>query len=95
MGAAHTQLQETLAALEETLLEIQRQGSGFLDPTLVHEVEHVREVVQSPELEVKHKLKITAPIIPLILSYEGQIELGSGLDLEAAWKRLIAKVRRG
>lgn len=90
---SESQLQETLAAVEEALSEIQQCRTGVPDSALAGEVEQLTEVVKAPELDVKHKLKVTAPIIPLILSYEGEVELGSGLNLEAAWQRLVAKVR--
>ena len=70
-----------------------RQQPAFLGPTLASEVERLSEVVEAPKLDVKHKLKITAPIIPFILSYEGEVELRSGLNLEVAWQRLVTKVR--
>lgn len=55
----------------------------------------VPDVIDTPRSTVKHKLKIAAPIIPFILSYQGEIELTSGLNLQAAWKRLLSKLRGG
>ena len=90
-----SELQETLAAVQHALSEMQQQGVALSDATLASEVERLSEVIDAPKLDVKHKLKITAPIIPWILSYEGEIELKSGLNLKAAWQRLVAKVRGG
>jgi hypothetical protein len=87
------EVQEALTIVQHALVEIRQQGVALSDPILVNEVERVSEVVDAPTLDVKHKLKITAPIIPLILAYEGEVELQSGLNLEAAWQRLVAKVR--
>ena len=88
------ELEETLVAVQHTLSEIQQQGVALPDSTLTsEEVEHLSEVADAPKLDAKHKLKVTVPIIPVILSYEGEVELKSGLNLEAAWKGLVAKVR--
>ena len=87
-----SELQETLTAVQHALSEIRQQPALF-GPTLASEVECLSEVVEAPKLDVKHKLKITAPIIPFILSYEGEVELRSGLNLEVAWQRLVTKVR--
>jgi len=88
------ELEETLVAVQHTLSEIQQQEVALPDSILTsEEFEHLSEVVDAPKLDVKHKLKVTVPIIPVILSYEGEVELKSGLNLEAAWKRLVAKIR--
>jgi hypothetical protein len=63
------------------------------DPQLVREVENLSAVVDDPKLDVSHKLKVSIPIIPLILSYETEVELKSGLNLKAAWQRLKVRVR--
>lgn len=88
-----SELQETLTAVQCALSEIRQQEIALSDPTLVSEATRLSEVVDAPKLDVKHKLKVTAPIIPLILSYEGKVELGSGLNLEAAWQRLVQSAR--
>jgi hypothetical protein len=51
--------------------------------------QEVTKAIKAPELDAKHKLKITIPIIPLILDYEGEVELGTGINLKAAWQKLV------
>lgn len=85
-------LQGTLNTVQEVLLEIKKIGSGGYDQQLVSEAEDLLEVVDDPKLEVAHKLKLSVPIIPLILSYETELGLKSGLNLKAAWKGLKARV---
>ncbi len=85
-----SQLQDTLTALQQILSEIQQDDIILGDPTITDELEQVTETVAAPQLDVKHRLMLTLPIIPLILSYEGELELNSGLNLEAAWQRLVA-----
>ena len=87
------ELQETLNTIQQALLEIRPIEIGFYDSQLVSEAKSLSEVVDDPKLDVTHKLKVSVPIIPLILSYETEVELKSGLNLKAAWQRLKARVR--
>jgi hypothetical protein len=85
------ELQETLSALQQALLEIRQ--TGLNDSQLMTEATDLSEMVDDPKLDVNHKLKVSIPIIPLILSYETEVELKSGLNLKTAWQRLKAGVR--
>ena len=87
------ELQETLNSLQQALLEIRQEERGLYDSQLVSGAKNLSEVVDNPKLDVNHKLKISVPIIPLILSYETEVELKSGLPLKAAWQGLKARVR--
>lgn len=87
------ELQDTLAAVQEVVTEIQQKRITLTDPALASGVERMSEVVDAPKLDVQHKLKVTVPIIPFILSYEGELGLTSGVNLKAVWQRLVAKVR--
>jgi archaellum component FlaC len=51
-------------------------------------------IINDPQLDAKHKLKVTLPIIPTLVGYEGELELGSGFNIKSAWEQLIAKLRR-
>jgi len=62
------------------------------DSQVVSEAKNLSEMVDDPKLDVSHKLKVSIPIIPLILTYETEVGLKSGLNLKAAWQRLKAKV---
>jgi hypothetical protein len=59
----------------------------------VNEVEKVSGIIADPKLNSNHKLKYSIPIIPLILSYEGEVELKSGLNLKKVWQNLKARLR--
>jgi len=85
-------LQETLNAVQEVLSEIKQIGSGGYDPQLVSEAGGLLEVVDNQKFDVAHKLKLSVPIIPLILSYETEFGLKSVLNLKAAWEELKARV---
>ncbi|HLO89515.1 MAG TPA: hypothetical protein VK203_31520 [Nostocaceae cyanobacterium] len=42
----------------------------------------VADIIKNPELDAKHRLKIALPIIPFILDYEGELELGTGFNIK-------------
>jgi hypothetical protein len=54
----------------------------------------VADIIKDPELDARHRLKVTLPIVPLLVEYEGEFELGSGFNIKSAWEQLIAKLRR-
>ena len=91
---AEDELHEVLVAVRDTLNEIRQKETFLSDSHLTSEIEKLSDVVDAPKLDVSHKLKITIPIIPFILSYEGEMGLKSGLNLKSAWQRLFSKVRR-
>ena len=87
------ELQETLNAVQQSLSEIKKNKTGMYDSQVVSESKNLSEIVDDPKLDVSHKLKVSVPIIPLILSYEGEVGLRSGLNLKAAWEGLNSRVR--
>jgi hypothetical protein len=87
------ELQETLNAIHQTLSEIRQNKTGQYNPLLITEVEKVSVIIDDPKLDSNHKLKYSIPLIPLILSYEGEIELKSGLNLKKAWQSLKARIQ--
>jgi len=46
------------------------------------------EIINYPTLDTKHSLKLTIPIIPFILTYEGELGAGAGIKLKETWQRL-------
>ena len=76
------QIQQMLAVLEERI------------PSLPPSQAAIAEVIKDPELDAKHKLKVTLPIVPMLVEYEGELELGSGFNIKSAWEQLVAKLRR-
>lgn len=82
------EMAEVMGALIRALAENKQRGVAL------PELGKVDEVISAPHLDLKHKLKFSIPIIPLLLNYEGEVEIGSRLNLEAAWDRLVGKFRR-
>jgi hypothetical protein len=84
------EIRATLDALQSVLQEVKlNQSAG---PQIIQETEEVLKVMEDPTLSTSHKLKLSIPLIPLILSYEGEVELKGGMNLTSALKRLKAKI---
>lgn len=62
---------------------------------LQHAVGEPLELVDlgAPTLDLRHKLKLAVPIIPWLLTYEGEVDLGNHMGLEAAWQALVTRFR--
>jgi hypothetical protein len=77
------------------LSAVTQQLPAFLEqhPATVPAQQALTQAIAAPTLDMKHKLKLTVPIIPYLLSYEGEWALGSGVNLKAVWQRLVAKMR--
>jgi hypothetical protein len=68
------------------LAELNIRTTQIGDQQLAETVRQAAELASAPDLDIKHKLKVTIPIVPVLLSYEGAFELGSRLNLEEAWR---------
>jgi hypothetical protein len=79
-------------ALSQLLIRAEQTG----DRQLAAGVQHAAAVAGAPNLDVKHKLKVTLPILPAFISYEGEIELSDGMTLRQVWEGLQTwATRRG
>lgn len=75
------EMQQMLAVLETRI------------PSLLPSQAAVAEIIKAPELDAKHKLKVTLPIVPFLIDYEGELELGSSFNIKSAWEHLVSKLR--
>ncbi len=89
------ELEEHLAAIRAALAEINARSAEMADRQLAVAVQHATAVVGDPDLAVKHKLKVTIPILPALIAYEGELELGSQLNLRELWRALRGWVKGG
>lgn len=85
------ELLETLNATRQVLSEIKQKELAA--PELSDNVKDVSKMLDDPKLDNAHKFKISLPIIPMILSYETQIELKGELNLRKVWDGIKAMVR--
>jgi hypothetical protein len=54
----------------------------------------IAEIIKSPELDTRHKITVTLPIIPFLINYEGELELGTGFNIKSAREFVIKKLGR-
>jgi hypothetical protein len=86
------ELGQHLAVIQMALAQINVRSAQMRDQQLAAAVQHAAEIVSAPSLDVKHKLKVTLPIVPALIAYEEEFELGSGMNLPEVWRRLRARV---
>lgn len=80
------EVKSTLDSLRELILDIEQ--NRVADPHLLKKADEISKVLDNPTLDLNHKLKLTIPLIPTILSYESEI------DLKSAWQSLKAKFKK-
>jgi len=88
------ELDRHLTVIDAALAEINAHAVQITDRQLAASAQQVAELASPLGLDVKHKLKLTLPIIPVLLSYEGEFELGSKLDLAETWRWLHSLEKR-
>lgn len=82
------EMQNILQSIHLSLTTLQQQGIA-----LPAEQETLAELINAPEVDIKHRLKVSLPIIPFLLDYEGELELGTGVELKAVWQKLWVRFR--
>lgn len=80
------EMQKILPSIQEGLIILQQRGV-----TLPVSQEEIVGVINEPQMDFKHRLKVAVPIIPFILDYEGELELGTGINLKKALKQFMAR----
>ena len=81
------EMQNILPSIQEGLSILQQRGI-----TLTGSQEEIVQVINAPQMDFKHRLKVAVPIIPFILDYEGELELGTGINLKEALKQFRARL---
>lgn len=81
------ELEELLFLVKEDLMRRREQGQ------LLSEEEEVLETIKNPEIDFKHKLKVTLPLFffPLVV-YETEVELSAGSRSMKALLSLLDKI---
>lgn len=83
-----TEMQPILQGIQRNITKLQQNGTA-LPPSQSALV----EVINVPELDFKHRLKVAIPLIPFILEYESEIELGTGINLKSALQALMMRLK--
>jgi hypothetical protein len=81
-------LDDTINMVRQALSEIQLQKAVLAKNVGEKEIVELSQAIDDPKMDVKHKILITVPIIPLILQYRGEVALTSSVNLEKAWQWL-------
>ncbi len=79
---------ETLDGMKEMISEMREMRIEIKDVTRGISISSLDEIIDSPELSIENKLKVTIPIIPLLLTYEGTYNFKNSMKLDAAWTKL-------
>ncbi|HOO77666.1 MAG TPA: RuBisCO large subunit C-terminal-like domain-containing protein [bacterium] len=82
MKALLEESREVLATLCDTI-----KSSAIL-PKVAERVSVTSTVLKS-DISVTDKLKVTIPIIPLLLQYEGELSLGSKVSIASLWRKVV------
>lgn len=88
---AADELDRHLAVIRRALAEVQAQATPLADSELAEGAGAALRLAEDPTIDAKHKLEVTLPLIPLLLSYKFEAELGSRANLVAVWEALKAK----
>ncbi|MEG4047861.1 hypothetical protein [Microcoleus sp. Pol17_C1] len=84
------EMQKILPSIQEGLIILQQRGV-----TLPVSQEEIVGVINGPQMDFKHRLKVAVPLIPFILDYEGELELGTGINLKEGLKQFMARLIGG
>lgn len=91
--AEHEALSDALTVMLTRLMARVRliQQSPALrqqQPELAQQTAEALAIIEDPHLTPRHRLKVTLPIVPLLLAYEAELELEQSGNLAAAWADL-------
>jgi hypothetical protein len=82
------EMQLVLQGIQQNITKLQQNGTALPASQAA-----LAEVINAPGLDFKHRLKVGIPLIPFILDYEGELELGTGIDLKAALQALMVRFK--
>jgi len=93
----NVKLDEWRTLLDETAMLLREFLQAAQDlPNLRDLAARIQETsrVLDSDVSVADKLKLTVPIIPFLLKYEGELAVGSKVSISALWKRIVSFVRK-
>ncbi len=85
-----TELRQLLDATQQSVAALQKCDADL--PALREAAEVIR-LGSETVIEAKHKLKLILPLIPLVLNYEGELELKGGMNLSSLWEAIVRKMK--
>ncbi len=83
-----------LDGLRRAFNRLQAHELPEMDQRLRDAIAEVTEVVKA-EADLNTGLELSIPLIPLLLDYRVNLDLGSGLDLRQWWEKIREKLMQG
>jgi len=80
-----------LVEMEDVLKKIQGSLHANAENSPIKDTESILGKICDPKLDIRHRLKVTLPVIPFLLSYEGEIEEEIIMKLKNFLKKLTKK----
>jgi hypothetical protein len=93
-AAAQREMHEMLDGLRRAFMHLQARQLPEMDQCLRDAIAEVTEVVKA-DADLNTGLELTIPLIPLLLDYKVNLDLGGGLDLRQWWENLRTKLMGG
>lgn len=88
------EMREMLDGLRRAFINLQARDLPAMDQRLRDAIAEVTEVVKA-NADLNTGLELSIPLIPLLLDYKMNLDLGGGLDLRQWWENLREKLLRG
>lgn len=85
------EMQMSLAIVKQALDEM-RQRAAVLPHLTPTNASYLAMLIARPPQQMEKKLAIILPVIPFLLSYQGEISLERSFALKETWKRLMSKI---
>jgi hypothetical protein len=86
-------LRATVDGIRRALIHVQSRQLPELDAEVRRVLDEVTEVVRV-DADLRTGLELAVPLVPLLLSYKLNLDLGGGLDLRQLWENLVDWIRR-
>ncbi len=93
-AATQREMREMLDGLRRAFINLQARELPAMDQRLRDAIAEVTEVVKA-STDMSTGFELTIPLIPLLLDYKMNLDLGGGLDLRQWWENLREKLMRG
>ena len=87
------EMRAMLDAIRRGLIQLQARQLPELSEDMRRALDDVTEVIRA-ETDVKTGLELAIPLVPGLLSYRANLDLGGGLDLRQWWENLRARLSR-
>jgi hypothetical protein len=87
------ELRDSLGAVRRALIDLQSRQLPEMDAEIRDVLDEVTEIVRA-DVDLRTGLELTIPLIPLLLNYKLNLDLGGGLDLRQLWENLLDQARR-